>query len=240
MQELLIVNPARRPSKRRKAASPAQKRARAAFAKMSRARSANPAKRRSRKAVASFLHAPKRRKSVARRANPIRHSRRRRNPLSVNVGGVKPMGMLTPALMGALGAVAVNTIMGKLPIPAKLMTGNLQYVTRAAAAIALGMLAGKVGLKGGTAAQMAEGSLTVTLHDAITAIAAGQGINLSGMGYYLPGVGAQAVPSASGNAGRLMGVGKYMTGPGARNVVPMTRGMAGLARQTNKKSGFNF
>lgn len=232
MQELLIVNPSKRPSKRRKstkAASPAQKRARAAFAARSRARSGTKtAKRRTRRAAPalSVMSNPRRRRHVAKASK--RASRRRSNPLSMTSVIKKPMAMLTPALTGALGAIAVNTILSKLPIPASMNTGKMKYVTQGVAAIALAMIASKVGVKGAMAAQMAEGSLTVTLHDAIKDIASGFGMNLSGMGYYLPGVGAgRAVPSRAANPGQMamQGMGKYISGPGAKSSGGSLRGM---------------
>jgi hypothetical protein len=142
------------------------------------------------------------------------------------------MAMLKPALTGAIGAVLLNTIMGKLPIPAQFTTGRVRYVTQAVGAIALGVLASKVGVKGTTAAKMAEGALTVTLNDALKDIASQAGFNLAGLGYYLPGLGVQAVPSANAAPAMTMngmrGLGAYVNGPGSmQNVVPM-RGMAGL------------
>jgi len=234
MQELLIVNPARRPAKRRKAASPAQKRARAAFAARARARSTAPKRRKARRTTSlSVMHNPIRKRRTHAKAV---HRRRRHNPISLRSATSKPMALIAPALMGAIGATAVNTILAKLPIPATAMTGKMKYVTQGIAAIALGMIASKVGVKGATAARMAEGSLTVTLHQAIVDIAGGMGMNLSGVGYYMPGYGAgQAVPSASGSPAQLAGVGAYITGRGApSNVVPMAanagRGLRGFSR----------
>lgn len=238
MQELLIVNPAKRPSKRRKtrkAASPAQKRARAAFAAAARARAGKKrtsAKRRSKPATAITVMSNPKKRRVTRRRNPV-----------ARAGGLlkKPMAMLTPALMGALGATAVNTILGKLPLPAKAMTGKMRYVTQAAAAIGLSMVAQKLGVKGALAAQMAEGSLTVTLHQAITETASGMGMNLSGMGYYLPGAATSAVPSRSANSApmALNGMGKYLTGPGSAKVTPITsRGLSGVSSIRRGSFGF--
>ena len=213
MQELLIVNPSKR-RKSRKAASPAQKRARAAFARMARSRRKNPAKRRT---------------VAKRRSNPIALSSRRRrtyrrNPISV--GGMKPMNLISAALTGAVGATAVNTILAKIPLPASMMTGKTRYVTQAAAAILLGMAAQKVGPVRKYAQQMAEGSLTVTLHDLIKDVAMGAGMNLGGMGYYLPGVGVRAAPSAmAAPSPHMGGMGKYITGPGSPqgSVIPIQR-----------------
>lgn len=219
MQELLVVNPSKRPSKRRrKAASPAQKAARAKFAAMARARSGKKRTTRRKRKSTSL--------SIMSNPSPRRHkrktaSRRRRNPSARSTSLVrKPMAIITPALIGALGATAVNTIMAKLPVPASLNTGKMKYLTQGAAAIALGAIASRLGVKGSLAAQMAEGALTVTLHQAITDIAGGMGMNLSGMGYYLPGRGVSAGPNPAANPARLAGMGKYITGPGAPMNMP--------------------
>lgn len=239
MEELLIVNPSRRPSKRRKNPSPAQKRARAAFAAMARARSKNPAKRRS---------ASKRRTSAKRRSNPVTISRvtRRRNPISLTGSFNKPMAMIAPALTGALGAVAVNTALSKLPLPAVLMTGKTRYLTQGVAAVLLGVIAQKVGMKGATASRMAEGALTVTLHDAIKEVAAGMGMSLGGMGYYLPGLGARGAMPPRG-ASPAPNLGQYISGPGAGsrnvgNILPITARstMSGMGVAQGSRGGLRF
>lgn len=237
MQELLLINPRKRATRRKstKAASPAQKRARAAFAAAARARAGTKrkAKRRSTSSAITVMSNPRKRRT--HRKHHAVASRRRHNPISLKGGMAKPLAMLTPALMGALGATTVNTILGKLPLPAAAMTGKMRYVTQGVAAIALAMIAKKVGVKGAMAAQMAEGSLTVTLHQAIVDVAGSAGMNLSGMGYYLPGMRAPAVPSTSANAGQMAmnGMGKYVSGPGSR-------GMAGVSAITRGKGGFGF
>lgn len=219
MQELLIVNPARRPSKRRKStkpASPAQKRARAAFAAMARARAGKKPRRAAKRKASpkstslTIMSNPKRRRrSVAKTA------KRRRNPSARSLMS-KPFAILTPALMGALGATVVNTALARLPIPAAMNTGKMKYVTQGAAAVLMSIIASKVGMKGAMANQMAEGALTVTLHQAITEVAGGFGMNLSGMGYYLPGRGVQSMPSQTARPAQLAGgMGEYVTGPGA-------------------------
>jgi hypothetical protein len=219
MQEILLVNPKRRPSKRRKAASPAQKRARAAFAARSRSRSkgttvmANPRRRRAKRTTARKAN-PSRVRYVtrARKSNP----RRRRNPLREATG--KPLSLLTPALVGALGATAVNTLLSYITpsLPATLTsTPNMMYLTQLAAGLGLAFVAPHAGSKRNMIMQMAEGSLTVTLHSAIVGLSGGMGMTLSGrgrmngMGVYMPG--KMAVPTANG----LNGMGAYLTGSGS-------------------------
>lgn len=175
-------------------------------------------------------------RSRARRRNPI--STRR---LSLRSAISRPASFLKPALTGAVGAIAVNTVMARLLpmlLPAQLqatfMTGRVRYLTQGIAAIAVGVAAQKLGVSGRVAEKMAEGSLTVTLTDAIRDLSSQFGMPLGGMGYYLPGINVnRAVPSASGNPAVLNGLrgrmGAYVTGPGSfpGNVTPMRR-MAGL------------
>lgn len=172
--------------------------------------------------------------------------RRRRNPSSRGGGKLSfqralrsPMNFLKPALIGAVGAVAVNTAMSRLvplmlpaSMQAQFMTGRMRYLTQGIAAIGLGIVAQKVGVRAAMAEKMAEGSLTVTLTDAIRDFALQAGIPLGGMGYYLPGRNAgRAYPSASGNPGQLMnGMRSYITGPGSASgsVVPLRRTMSAV------------
>lgn len=186
----------------------------------------------------------RRRHSSARRhRNPSRRRHGQRGMLNFRAFAAKPMQMITPALIGAVGAVAVNTVISRvfpmlLPVnlQAMFMTGRVRYLTQGAAAIALGMIAQRLGVKASVAAKMAEGSLTVTLADAIRDLSLSMGMPLGGMGYYLPGRGVMAVPSASGRPGvqlnGMNGMNAYVTGPGAypgSNVTTLRRGqMAGV------------
>lgn len=251
MQEILLVNPARRPSKRRKSnPSPAQIRARKKFAAAARARAkgatvmANPKRRR---------RNPAKRKVHARSRNPARvihhhapkrrhHARRRRNPIGMNSTG-KPMSIVTPALVGALGATAVNTVLNQFGsmLPASMTTGNMMYVTRSLAALGLAAIAGKAGSKRAAVMQMAEGALTVTLHDAIVNLSGGMGMSLSGMGVYMPGRGAQQVPTAFGRPAMAMnGMNAYLTGQGSPQAAMQAARQRALAERPKKMSGFNF
>ena len=158
----------------------------------------------------------------ARKANPARRTRRRRNPIGLNAS--KPLQLLTPALVGALGATAVNTALGYvLPsLPAAMTTGNMLYVTQLLAGLGLGFVAPHAGKHRAMLMQAAEGSLTVTLHSAIVGLSGGMGMTLSGgrgrlngMGVYMPSASVQQLPAANGNPGRLAGMGAYMTGKGS-------------------------
>jgi hypothetical protein len=241
MQELLIVNPAKRP-KKRKAASPAQKRARAAFAAKYGKKRAAPKRRTTRKSTtkAIVMANPRKRRATARKTT----RRYKRNPTSISIRSVtaRPMALLKPAFTGALGAIGVNTVLSALPLPDMLTQGRVRYLTQGAAAIGLGMIAQKLGVSGATASKMAEGSLTVTLYQAITDIARGAGVNLGkmrGLGYYTPArrVGFNSAPNRGMNTARLNayvtgngsvpprgGMGMYVTGSGAGTPATATAG----------------
>lgn len=248
-QVLAIVNPRRARAKRRKSgrkASPAQMAARARFAAMARARSTNPRKRaRRRNPVVSTVRAsnPRRRRYGARA--------RRRNPRSMSLGSrsislksalSNPVGTLKPAAIGAIGALTVNSVIARLPLPAQLLTGDVRFLTQAAIAVGLGALASRMGAGAPMAAKMVEGSLTLTMVDFIRSIAARAGIQLGNVGYYLPGVGASAIPGyGSSPARNASGMGRYLTGPGSNNVIPMrTAGMGGMGNQFVSRPGTGF
>jgi len=187
--------------------------------------------------------------SLAALANPRRRRRRSRGVARRRGRGAarrlsfqrvlsSPLATLRPAFVGAIGATLVNTVLARIPLPALLMTGRTRYLTQGAAAIALGALAQNLRVVGaGTAAKMAEGALTVTLHQAIQDFAAQAGVNLGGIGYYLPGHSAgAAVPGSPGNAARMAGgMGLYVSGPGSGSVIPMRRTNMG-----NIASSFKF
>lgn len=223
MEELMILgNPRRRRHKKHRAKSHRRHRRMSAKQMLYFGGGAhrNPSKRRHRRRSAV--------RSIGRRI--------RRATRGYSIRGLvsSPLATLKPAMIGAIGATAVNTILGKVPLPATLMTGRMRYVTQGIAAVLLGTVASRFA-GGATAAKMAEGSLTVTLHQALTDIAGGMGVNLSGMGYYLPGYGVSAAPAPTGNAARLSGMGRYMTGPGS-SVVPFRR-MSGMG---NISTSFRF
>jgi hypothetical protein len=221
MEELLLVNPRRRRARgKRKGRSAAQ---RAATRKMLAANRS----RRSRRSAPSMLANPRRRR---RRASARRY---RRNPAALSlgrfgtIGTQAPMRIIQNAAIGAVGAIALNAVLSRLPLPMMLMTGRTRYLTQGVAALGLGMLAANFKIVGAPiAAQAAEGALTVTLADAIKDFAAAAGFPLAGMGYYLPGVGVRAAPNAG--ASPAMHMGKYVSGPGSGNVSPIRRTMGAM------------
>ncbi len=178
---------------------------------------------------------------IKRRSAVRTRSRRRRNPIGMNASS--PMKLLTPALVGALGATAVNTVLANVgsALPASMMAGNMQFLTRAALSLGLGYLGGKSS-KRNMFMQMAEGSLTVTIHDAITSLSTGMGMQLQGMGLYMPGRVPNAVPQGGARSvPQLSGMGAYMTGSGS----PQQRALvaarqAATAAKPRRLSGFGF
>jgi len=225
MEQLLLINPSRRkraPKRRRAGRSAAQKAATRRMLAANRARRSPVAstrtKRRRRIAkarpVAGYFPNPRRRRSVVSR---VRHAAKRRtyrrNPSSPS--RVNIMGMLKGGFTGGLGAVAVNTAFNFLPLPAMMKTGNIAYVSKAALAIALGMFGRKL-LPGSTAARMAEGSLAVTFHDAIVALAVPilPALRLGEVGYVGGGYAMDYMPNTSQAAPQLSeyinsGMGEY-------------------------------
>ncbi len=185
MAKMLLVNPRRRPAKRRKA-SPAQRAARARFAAMARSRSRaakRPARRRKNPApalpfVAANMPARARRRP-ARRRNPIGASSaarsyrrgRRRNPISLGRASTY-VSMIKDAAIGAAGAVAVDLAMGQINrfLPATLRrtpgTVGIGDAVKAVLTVAMGQL-----LRGptrGMSTQLARGALTVQAHGIMT------------------------------------------------------------------------
>jgi len=220
MEELLIVNPRRRRARAKRRSGKRRSAAqRAATRKML---AANRARR---GGGVTLLNPRRRRRASARRY--------RRNPAALSlgrfgtIGTQQPMRIVQNAAIGAVGAVALNAVLSRLPLPMALMTGRTRYLTQGVFALGLGMLAANFKLVGGPiAAQAAEGALTVTLADAIKDFAAVAGFPLAGMGYYLPGVGVQAAPNRG--ASPAMHMGKYVSGPGSGNVTPLRRTMGAM------------
>lgn len=115
---------------------------------------------------------PKPRKAIAH--NPRGKAKKshkaiskRRNPrLLGNLGGL--MRPVMPALVGGAGALAVDALLAKLPLPdalkAQIAAGPMRTLARAGAAFLLGWGAGFV-VKRETAAQVMAGALTVVAYD---------------------------------------------------------------------------
>jgi len=118
----------------------------------------NPRKRRTRRKTTARKKTPARRRTT-RRAAPKRTTRavrrrtrsaparrRRRNPARRGVMNQ----YLRPALMGGGTAVGIDVAMGYVPLPDVLSTGMARHAAKAAAAIGLGMIGPKIGIKRAT------------------------------------------------------------------------------------------
>lgn len=169
MPEMLLLNPAKRRKGRksaRKGRSAAQKRA---TAKML---AANRSRRRSN--PVSGANPRRAYATSARRANPARSRRRRRNPIgigSILSGGKGYMGMVKDALISGGGAVAVDLAYGQVKgyLPASLQrtpgSPGLGDVVKAVFTIAVGKLLSKP--TRGLSQKAAAGALTVQAHQLI-------------------------------------------------------------------------
>lgn len=239
MQHLLLVNPKKRRAKRKGGRSAAQRAATARMLAANRARrhggggvrASNPRKRRAKR---SYAAAAVRR---TRYVNPRkRHTKRarRRNP-SMRGISASVKSLFIPALKGAGGALVVDIAMGYVSpmLPDSLNTTTTQPLVKAALAVAL-LYAGRKIVGGATAQQMAEGSLTVILHDTLKSYVPA-GIT---MGYLSPAQQFDGRPNmlqtinglrgrGMGRVGRIGRMGQYVGGanPGA-NAMPLT--LAGI------------
>ena len=135
--------------------------------------------------------------------------------LTPRLANIKPM--LLGAFQGAAGALAVNAALRFIPLPAILVTGRTIYLTRAALALGVGMVAQNF-LGGKMAVRMAEGALTVVAVDALRDIVLTTiGLNL---GYYSPAriVGSRATTGSGAsmrqNGNGLSGTGKFLSSVG--------------------------
>ena len=131
----------------------------------------------------------KRRKSPARKtrtitkyrykSRPKRRVRRRRNPIR----STKMMPMIIDSFkngaVGSLGAIAGSAINGILPIPVALQSGPMAPVVRALIGIGSGFAVSKF-MNKNIGVQMAQGAVTVALHDTMKGFIqqAAPGLNL--------------------------------------------------------------
>lgn len=198
MAQLMLINPAKRPAKRK--ASAAQLRALAKARKARAGVASNPSPRR-------------RRRTSLRAVARTTRRRARRNP--IGAGGI--MGNVMNAVQGAGGALAVNAVFNLLPLPPSMKTGFAVPAVKMALAVGVGMFAKP--LLGRAAGKMAEGAMTVAAYEAIQGMLpvsmGGSSVpaGVAGLGYMSPGV------IAAGNSGlvpnqSMAGMGEYVNGMG--------------------------
>lgn len=120
----------------------------------------NPRKRRAKRKTAR--KAP----SIARRVKTVykKATRKyRRNPIGGS-GKTNMVNQIKNAAIGAGGAVAVDILLAKLPIPANMKTGTMRAATQGMLSVGLGMAVAKFGKNKALGVALAEGGLTVALH----------------------------------------------------------------------------
>lgn len=201
MEQLMLINPSARPSKRKKPRSAAQKAATRRMVAARRSASKAPATRSKRRAPSRVMQGIKKRMKS-----------RRKNPIG---GGIASMFM--PAAKGAIGAVAINTL--ETQVLSRFLPGMMQgdigkYGTRIALAIALGTMGGRI-IGNANARQAAEGALVVALHDVIVTtvnkvLPAGVGLAAYAPNFDTP---APARGNRLGAYSPLAGMGKGATSP---------------------------
>lgn len=139
----------------------------------------NPRKRRTTKRKTA-RKTPTRRRSSLATVTTRKVARYRRNP-SVR-GNI--MTTVKDGAIGAAGAVASEFLLSKLPLPAQFQSGPMQTVASALASVAVGMAVAKFGKKAALGKAMAQGGVTVALHQTMRGMVAGPlGIS-SGVGFY--------------------------------------------------------
>lgn len=195
MPQLFVVNPSKRPSKRKTAMARSRRRRRTHHRSRSRGLAlfrANPIRRRRRRRYTARRRHTRR---AVYLANPIRRRRRRRmsvrryrrNPSARRLGGaaVTFSRMLLPAAGIGLGAVGSEIIMGYLPIPAQFKTGVARHFTKGAVGVTAGLVLGKLFRMRRLGNYFALGAVAIAVHDAVKELIANRMPSVHmGMGMY--------------------------------------------------------
>jgi hypothetical protein len=161
------------------------------------------------------------RRHKRRASNPRRHYRRHRNP-RMSMSGITSQ--LMPAAYGAAGAIALDVILGYVPMPAMLSTGYAKSATKIVGALGLGYLAKRF-LRGKGSA-VAAGALTVAVYGLMKQVIVQFAPSVKGLGDYeeiaidntADQIGTYMDPAARIGAylpdGSIApGVGAYINGP---------------------------
>ena len=123
----------------------------------------NPRKRRKAKRKTTVA---KRNPSRRRKVGAVAHRKHRRTYRRNPIGGSSLTEQIKGSAIGALGAVGVDLLMSKLPIPASMKTGAMLHLTQGAVSLGLGMAVSKLGRNKKLGMQLAEGGLTIALYAA--------------------------------------------------------------------------
>lgn len=108
---------------------------------------------------------PRKRRSRSRRRAPARSRRRRsyrRNPIKLSAGSI--FNTFKAGAVGAAGAVGVDFLMQRLPLPATLMTSRLQPAVRGLVGVALGWAVSRFLKQRKLGEELATGSVAVSLY----------------------------------------------------------------------------
>lgn len=203
MAKILLTNPKGRTRRHKKATSRSKARSRKNRTQAIAGYYPNPSKRRTKR----NNHLAK---AVRRRRNPIALTASRGSLL--NVKKLEAVGK--DAGVGAVGALGVDLMLGYIPLPAMLKTGIPATLTKAAFAVALGYVADMA--QKGTGVLVADGALTVILHDLLKSTVQTHlpSVQLGGLGEYFPTM--LPAPSPSDTLGEYFDQGTMLVG-GADN-----------------------
>jgi hypothetical protein len=212
MAEMLLINPRRRRARkaRKSGRSAAQRAATRRLVAMNRSR--RRARRRNPAPAAVVAMNPRRRRRMARRTNPVRMIRRRRNPAMLGGFSFRTVvSAMQDALIQGGGAVAMDLLHGQINrfLPAMLQrtpgSVGLGDVVKASITVLIG-----TALRGptrGLSMKAATGSLTVQAYDIVKNLLP----STMQLGYMTPGVVTQGRANVGPNRGMI---GRY-TAPGA-------------------------
>lgn len=131
----------------------------------------NPRKRRRK------VGATKKRRSISRRKAPsvassktITTKRYRRNP-SIRTGNI--VATLKKGAIGSVGSIATSMLLSKIPLPAQLSTGYGRVAATVLGGVLIGYAVSKFGKQREIGAQMAQGAVTIALHNVIAPMVPG-------------------------------------------------------------------
>lgn len=122
----------------------------------------NPRKRRTARKAPAKRRTTRSRKALTSVTRTVK--RYRRNPIR-RMGST--MDTLKNGAIGAAGAVVSEAVLSKLPLPASLTTGTGMAVAKALVGVGVGMVVTKVMKNKAMGKAMAEGAVTIALHDTI-------------------------------------------------------------------------
>lgn len=225
MAEILLVNPRKRKARkktrrrntvRKKRRTAKQKAATRKLVALNKRRAAankrrkNPVAKKKRRRRKPTTRTPIRRR---RRRTAKRRTYRRRRTGNPRLTMRSVQNQLMDAGTGAVGALGLDVIQGYLPIPENLKQGLVGTGVKALLAIGMGVLAQNVRIvRPATAAKMANGALTVVLHDELRklvgnfapGIPLGAYIGDDGLGYYGSGYPAGVMGPEYGGMGTYL------------------------------------